>query len=312
MDCGTNATRVLIADVGPGGRMREVTRQLRITRMGADLGRTGAIGAPALERVATTLRRYMDLCDHFGVDGVTVLATSAAREAGNTDAFRAVVEDVVGAAPHILTGDEEAAATYRGALAGLAVTPPALVVDLGGGSTEFAMEVDDEVGTRSLALGSVRLAEAHLPDLPASAAAIGAAAQHIDTALEPLGAALPVADAATVVAVAGTALTLAALERDVDDPDDRSLHGAFLSRDIVGTLARDLLATPPTALARRPVITPGREDVIGPGALILDRVLALLDAPGLVVSRHDLLDDAVRRLAVDGAAAARAQPVHRG
>lgn len=301
VDCGTNATRMLVADVTPAG-IEEVTRRLIITRMGEGVDAAGVIGNAALRRVGRALSRYVTLAAELGVERVGVLATSAARDAGNTADFVRLVEATTGVRPAILSGGDEAAATHAGALEGLAVERPALVVDLGGGSTEFAVEHGGELVTTSLDVGSVRLTERILRSDPPLASEVAAAIVAIDAAFAPIGQRFDAktwgADAiASVVAVGGTALTLAALQYGFDDPDDPRLHGLRLTRAQIDQLAENLVFAPSRSIAELPAVTPGREDVIGAGALILSRILWLTGTSTMVASRHDLLDDLARRLA---------------
>ena len=301
VDCGTNATRMLVADVTPAG-LEEVTRRLIITRMGEGVDATGVIGNAALRRVGRALSRYVTLAAELGVERTGVLATSAARDARNIADLVRLVEATTGVGPAILSGGEEAAATHAGALDGLAVQQPALVVDLGGGSTEFAIEHGSELVTASLDVGSVRLTERILRSDPPLAGEVSAANTVIDAALAPIRQRFRAktwgADAvASVVAVGGTALTLAALQHGFEDPDDRRLHGLHVTRAQIDQAAEDLVFAPSSSVAELPAVTPGREDVIGAGALILSRILWLTGAPIMVASRHDLLDDLARRLA---------------
>lgn len=301
IDCGTNATRMLVADVTPAG-VEEVSRRLIITRMGERVDATGVIGNAALRRVGRALSRHVTLAAELGVERMGVLATSAARDARNTPDLVRLVEATTGVEPAILSGCEEAAATHAGALDGLAVQQPALVVDLGGGSTEFAIEHGGELVTASLDVGSVRLTERILHSDPPLTGEVSAAITAIDAALAPIrqrfSAKTRGADAvASVVAVGGTALTLAALQHGFDDPDDRRLHGLHVTRAQIDQAAEDLVFAPSRSVAELPAVTPGREDVIGAGALILSRILWLTGTPTMVASRHDLLDDLARRLA---------------
>jgi exopolyphosphatase / guanosine-5'-triphosphate,3'-diphosphate pyrophosphatase len=300
IDCGTNATRLLVSDVD-GDDVREVTRRLVITRMGADLDALGFIGAAALDRVATALLGYAEICASLGVDRIAALATSAARDAGNVPDFVRMVRRILGIDPVVLTGDEEAEATYRGAVAGMSLVAPALVVDLGGGSAEFAMHVGGALQTASLQIGSVRLTERFFRSSQRTAEEVREAGIVIDRALGSLNTALPITDAHSVLAVGGTALTLAALHLELFDPDDLRLHGAEVPADVLRQLAEHLVYSPVEEVADLPPVTPGREDVIGAGALILATVVTRVGADSMTVGRHDLLDDLARRTAAAAA-----------
>ena len=316
VDCGTNATRLLVADVGPGVDgsvvVDEVSRELVITRMGEGIAAAGVIGQAALRRVEAALRRYAGTCRDRGVERVAVLATSAARDAVNVAQLTDVVVAALGVMPEVLTGEQEAAATFRGAVVGLEVVrgTQVLVVDVGGGSTELAVGPVAGAGADpvvvSLPLGCVRLTEDMLPDDPPTPAQAAAARETVAAELAPAlqrlgltrgGAPERGRSAGAVVAVAGTALTLGALHSGLDDPDARQLHGASLPAAALADLTQQLLAAPAAEIGRLPPLVAGREDVLAAGALILDVLVGLLGADGLVLSRHDLLDDLARRTA---------------
>lgn len=295
VDCGTNATRLLVADVTTSG-VHEITRRLVITRMGQRMERDGVIGADALRRVRQTLRSYAGIANELGAERIGVLATSAARDAVNSADLLQLADDVLGVTPAILTGEQEAAATHGGALSGLPAPAPALVVDLGGGSTEFAINLDGTLHTASLNVGSVRLTERVLHDDPPPPRQVAEAVTITDEALDDLSSRWPLEHASSLVAVGGTALTLVALQRGIDDPDHRTLHGARLTAAQVSQLTENLIFTPNAHIADLAAVTPGREDVIGAGALILSRVLSVAGTSAMTVSRHDLLDDLARRI----------------
>lgn len=300
IDCGTNATRLLIADVEATddelGTVTEIERILTITRMGEGIESSGTISDAALQRVGDALERYRQMCADHGVERMGALATSAARDAGNVAQLRDLVQRTGDTKLAVLTGDQEATATYHGAVAALDVSAPTLVIDVGGGSTELAVPLDGRLLTASLPIGSVRLTETLLTNDPPSPSQVGFAAHRIDGALATLGWLRPEV-CAGVVAVAGTALTMAAVEKGIDRHDDPCLHGAVLDRRAVRQQVEDLVFTPAAILATWRQLSPGREDVIGAGALIIGRVIEWMDAQRLTVGRHDLIDDLARSLA---------------
>lgn len=299
LDCGTNATRLLVADV-ERRHVREVLRTLRLTRMGQQLDETGRIAVAALSRVREALIVYRSDAGRLGASRLGVVATSAAREAVNTSDFVDVVREVLGVEPSIITGDEEALRTHAGALEGLRVPRPALVVDLGGGSTEVALVVDGQVATTSMPMGSVRLRERHMSmstvTTPSTPDQVKAVTREIHSALDAVTR-VPLDAARSVVAVGGTALTLAAIHAAMPDPDDRRLHASSVPASSLRQLAESLVWAPSALTAARPQVEPGREDVLGVGALVLAMLVHRVGVDALVVSRHDLLDDLARRLA---------------
>ncbi len=301
VDCGTNSIRLLVADAHDG-RLETLRRELRIVRLGAGVGATGEFTAAALDRTFAACAEYARIIADCGAERVRFVATSAARDAGNRVAFARGVAERMGVEPDVISGDEEARLSFRGATTGLselaAARPPYLVVDIGGGSTEFVLggdgtadRVDAVVAARSVDVGCVRLTERHLCTDPPSPHEVAAAVLDVDAGLEQARATVPLAKAMSVVGVAGTVTTVAAAALDLDRYDRSRLHHSVLSSARIHGAAGMLLALPRAGLAALPYMHPGRVDVIGAGALILDRVLAAV--PGveeLVVSETDILD----------------------
>ncbi|MDT7762555.1 MAG: exopolyphosphatase / guanosine-5-triphosphate,3-diphosphate pyrophosphatase [Mycobacterium sp.] len=302
IDCGTNSIRLLIADVVDAG-LRDVHREMRIVRLGQGVDATGQFAADALARTKTALVDYAGLLRSFAVSNVRMVATSAARDAGNRDVFFAMTADVLGAVvpgavAEVITGTEEAALSFCGAVDELdAASAPFVVVDLGGGSTEVVLGDRCESGVEasfSADIGCVRLTERCLHSDPPTAAEIAAAR---DVVREGLGDALrvvPVERARTWVGVAGTMTTLSALAQQMKTYDPDAIH---LSRVGFGDLLRvcdELIAMTRQQRASLGPMHEGRVDVIGGGAIIVEELAhALRDRAGideLVVSEHDILD----------------------
>lgn len=293
IDCGTNTIKLLIADAA-GERVRE----MRMVRLGQDLDRTGVFAPEALERAFAAIEEYAVLLREHRVppDRVRFVATSASRDAGNADLFVAGVRDRLGVEPEVVSGAEEAALAFQGAVGGLRDAParPVLVLDIGGGSTELILGADAPSAAYSMDVGSVRLHERHLRGDPPTAAEIAACAADIDAHLDRC----PVdpAAAATVVGVAGTVTQLAALTLGLSAYDRTVVDQAVLPvADLLATVER-LLAMTVAERREVPCMHPGRADVIGAGGLILSRVLARTRAETLVVSESDILDGAARSL----------------
>jgi len=301
IDCGTNSIRLLITDItdgtAPGGgagagaaTSTEVVREMRIVRLGQDVDATGRLSDGAIERTLKATREYAELIAVLGAERVRFCATSAARDAENADEFAAAVEEILGVRPQVLTGKEEALASFVGATRGL---EPArtLVVDVGGGSTELVVgEGSDVEWSTSLDIGSVRLTERLLPSDPPPVAEVTSAMNHLDSVLTP---ALADLDPVTsIVGVAGTVTTVAAHALGLPSYDRDTIHGARLP---FGALRSACLSLVQMSVADRralPFMHPGRADVIGGGALVLDRVLELLplDTDTVLISEHDILD----------------------
>ncbi len=295
IDCGTNSLRLLVADLDPTtGASVEVARRSTIVRLGQDIDRTGVFAPEALQRTFATLKDYAAVIAAMDVESVRMVATSAARDAANQDEFLVGAREQVGVEAEIVSGDEEARLSYDGATRGLGsadgLAPPLLVLDIGGGSTEFVMRPDPEADVlgRSLDIGSVRLTERHLHDDPPTRQQVDAIVADIEAALDTLD--FPLAQVTTLVGVAGTTLTMAAMVLDLPAYDRDAVH---LTRIDARTLLRavdDIVAMSVAERRALPFMHPDRADVIGAGGLVLGCVVRRLGVDTLVPSSHDILD----------------------
>ena len=290
IDCGTNSIRLLITDISDG-RAEELVRDMRIVRLGQGVDATGRLAPEAIERTLEATREYAELIASLHADRVRFCATSAARDASNAEEFAASVEAIIGVRPEILTGAEEAQASFVGATRGLGSAGDALVIDIGGGSTELVAGRDERVAwSTSLNVGSVRMTERFLPTDPPTAGEIEACADYLrDVFGDPVAALSPVP---TLVGVAGTITTVAAHALDLPAYDRAAIHGAHLTIDETRTACMSLVGMSVDERRSLPFMHPGRADVIGGGALVLDAVLTSLSlaTKELVVSEHDILD----------------------
>ncbi len=289
IDCGTNSIRLLVADI-EGDRLTDVDRRLEIVRLGQGVDRTGRLAPEAIERTRLALERYTEIIGD--IDLVRMVATSATRDAANRDEFHAMVRKTLGREAEVITGDEEAALSYLGAVRSLpGLAAPALVVDIGGGSTEFVLGNGGRATTqRSVNIGCVRLTERHLRDDPPTPEQIAAAEADVRSALQEVRQTVPVEQAATLVGVAGTVTTMAAIALDLPEYDSDRIHGTVMTRQTVGQVADRLLAMNHAERAALPVMHPGRVDVIGGGALVLRVIVDSLAMAEVVTSEHDILD----------------------
>jgi exopolyphosphatase / guanosine-5'-triphosphate,3'-diphosphate pyrophosphatase len=302
IDCGTNSIRLLIADK-VDGRLRDVHREMRIVRLGQGVDATGQFAPDALARTKAALVDYAELLRNFEVPKVRMVATSAARDAANRDVFFAMTADVLGAVvpgavAEVITGTEEAALSFHGAIDELdATSAPFVVIDLGGGSTEVVLGDRSENGVAasfSADIGCVRLTERCLHSDPPTAAEIAAAREVVHERLGEALRVVPVEQARTWVGVAGTMTTLSALAQHMTTYDSDAIH---LSRVGFGDLlpvCDELIAMTRQERAALGPMHEGRVDVIGGGAIIVEELAAALgDRAGigeLVVSEHDILD----------------------
>ena len=290
VDCGTNSIRLLVADVD-GDRKTDVHREMRVVRLGQGVDRTGELAPEALERTRLALVDYAATCRELGAQRVRMVATSATRDARNRDAFTALVVDVLGVAPEVVSGDEEAALSFDGATRGLdPAQGPFLVMDIGGGSTELVLGTASPQAALSVDVGCVRLTERHLADDPPTPAQVAAATADVDAALVLVRAAVPVEQARTAVGLAGSVTTVAAMALALEAYDAERIHLSRICAADVADVAARLLAMTRAERAALPVMHPGRVDVIGAGALVLATLVDRLGLPEVVVSEADILD----------------------
>ncbi|HEX2771740.1 MAG TPA: Ppx/GppA phosphatase family protein [Micromonosporaceae bacterium] len=299
IDCGTNSIRLLVADLpnpsaGPDAPLGDLTRRLEIVRLGQGVDRTGRLAPEAIERTRVALADYAAEIEALGAERVRMCATSASRDASNASDFRAMVLDTLGVEPEVVTGDEEARLSFTGAVRGLPADaePPYLVVDIGGGSTEFVVGTRDLAvqGAISVDVGCVRMTERHLHSDPPAVDEVAAAQADIAAAVDRALSAVPGRKAATLVGLAGSVTTVAAIALGLTGYDPARIHHARVSYDEVAKVTTDLLAMTREQRLAIPVMHPGRADVIGAGALILKVIMERADMPFMVASEHDILD----------------------
>lgn len=306
IDCGTNSIRLYVARV-EGAGLVELAREMTIVRLGQGVDATGQFADEALDRVRDALGRYVRTALDLGATKVRMVATSAARDVSNRQAFLDLTAETLGAitpgaCAEVIAGTEEAELSFLGATAGLSTEDPTLVVDLGGGSTELVSGTAGAVGQAfSADIGCVRLTERALHTDPPTATEIDEARAVVDRALDVATATVPLAGIRTWIGVAGTFTTLAALALELSEYDSELIHGSRVPIPDLIALCEKLLAM--TAAQRRELgpMHPGRADVIGGGALVAVQLAARLAEVGiteLVVSEHDILDGIAMRLAI--------------
>jgi exopolyphosphatase/guanosine-5'-triphosphate,3'-diphosphate pyrophosphatase len=341
VDCGTNSLRLLIADVDAGHRvLTDVDRRMEIVRLGQGVDASGRLAPEALARTFGVLEQYAQAITGSGAESVRMVATSATRDAANADEFTRGVTGILGVAPEVVSGQEEAFLSFAGAtteltgggtpepadvmpgagrmvpgpggvLPGLSeaaagLQPPYLVVDIGGGSTEFVLGGSVPAGDRadtgldalSMDIGCVRLTERHLRSDPPTPAEVAGATADIDAALATVAAGIRVSSARTLVGLAGSVTTVAAIALGLPRYDPARIHHARIPAAGVHEVTSRLLAQTRAERAAIPVMHPGRVDVIAAGALILDRIMIKLGFAEMVASEHDILDGIAWSIAV--------------
>ena len=296
VDVGTNSVRLLVAERN-GSVLTPLERLMTITRLGAGVDASGHLDDAALERTLTCLSTYAGRWRELGAERVRISATSAVRDATDRDRFFDGVLQRTGVQAEVLSGEQEARTAFRGATSDVTDERPLLVLDIGGGSTEFILGTDGPEAMTSRQLGCVRLTERSITTDPPTAADLVAAAAVIDAELDAVEQVVPCRDARTLVAVAGTATTVAALYLDLPDYRADVIHGTRVPAADVARIAAELAAmTSPQRAALGPMAA-GREDVIVAGALILRRVVERFGFADVLVSESDILDGLALELA---------------
>ncbi|MFB7278603.1 exopolyphosphatase [Streptomyces hydrogenans] len=291
IDCGTNSIRLLVADVHPEtGELVELDRRMTIVRLGQGVDRTGRLAPEALERTFAACREYAAVIAELGAERIRFVATSASRDAENRQDFVDGVVAILGVEPEVITGDQEAALSFAGATGELSGAETYLVVDIGGGSTEFVTGNRHVEAARSVDIGCVRLTERHVRHDPPTAEEAEAIRADVRAALDLAAETVPITGADTLVGLAGSVTTVAAIALGLPEYDSEKVHHSRVSRAQVDEVVARLLASTHDERAAIPVVHPGRVDVIVAGALVLQEIVERVGAAEVVVSEHDILD----------------------
>ena len=299
IDCGTNSIRLLVADFDETGEMTELARRMIIVRLGEGVDANRRFSDAALERTFDACDQFAAILAPLNVEKIRFVATSATRDVSNRAEFEAGVRARLGCEIDVISGDEEAELSFLGATGGLhgKVEGPYLVLDIGGGSTEFVFGTTQPEFARSVNIGCVRMTERHLSGDPASEEAIAAAIEDIDQAISLASEVVPIAQAKTVIGLAGSVTTVAAMALGLEKYDRNAIHGSVISRDAVHTVSNRLLHMTREARSKLGFMHPGRVDVIGAGSLVLDRIMHHVPNDSVFISEHDILDGIAIRLA---------------
>ncbi|MFI7482844.1 exopolyphosphatase [Kocuria sp. M1R5S2] len=303
IDCGTNSIRLLIADTREEDGLPvldDVVREMRVVRLGQGVDATGWLAEAALERTFAAADEYARLLEEHGAQRLRFVATSATRDAGNRDVFLAGIRERLGVTPEVISGDEEAELSFLGASAAVRGDDPAhrvLVVDLGGGSTEFVLGNAAGVrAERSVDIGCVRLTERHLGSNPPTTAQQEAVLRDVDHAVDVVAQTVPLAETTHLVGVAGTVTTVTAHALGLPAYDPEVIDGTELPADRIVRACRELTAMTREERARLPYMHAGRVDVIGGGALVWRRIVERIGSAtagrveSAIASEHDILD----------------------
>jgi len=289
LDIGSNSTRLLVADVH-AGRVSEVERQSRVTRLGRGVDLAGQLSGEAIEAACSAIADYMTICRDHGADQVEAIATSAVRDATNGEAFIAELRERFALSTRVLDGEQEARLTYAEATAEQPPAVPTVVVDIGGGSTELVVGIGTDVSFHaSLQAGVVRHTERHLAADPPTAPELEALAADVRGLLEQAMTGQPDTQAEAGIAVAGTPTSLASIELGLEPYDPKQVHGHTLSLPAIQRLL-SLLASAPLS-KRREIegLHPDRAPNIVSGVVILVETMRAFGLDRIAVSEHDIL-----------------------
>jgi exopolyphosphatase / guanosine-5'-triphosphate,3'-diphosphate pyrophosphatase len=297
VDMGTNSTRLLVADVEDHS-LRELERESRVTRLGRGVDLSGQLATEAIDDVCGAVGDYIHTYEDLGAEAVAAIATSAVRDAGNASAFVAELRERFALDSRILSGREEAWLTYKGASFDRPSAEGALVVDIGGGSTELIVGSDDQLGFyASLQAGTVRQTERHLMTDPAAPGELEELAVDVRALIDAeLGDRAHVS-ASHGIGVAGTPTSLAAIDLELDPYDSEAVHGHRLGLPVIQHMCSELASMP---LAERLQVTglhPGRAPTIVAGVVILIQVMRAFGLDEIEVSEHDILYGAALEVA---------------
>ncbi len=291
VDIGTNTTRLLVADVSSSGGRTHVERRHHrsiVTRLGQGVDASGELHPEAIDRTVATLAAYRGEIETWGCQRLRAVATSATRDAANRESFLDGAGAALGIRPEVIDGAAEAALSFAGATSVVASPPPYLVIDPGGGSTEFVFGTTTVERVVSVDIGSVRLTERRLPRNPATPQDLAAARHHVDELLardisEPFA-------AASTVGVGGTYTALAAIRLDLGAFDDGVVHGSRLVTADLHELADEIATMTLEQIESIPSLDPARAPVLLGGAVVAERALRHVGGDSITISIRDILD----------------------
>jgi exopolyphosphatase/guanosine-5'-triphosphate,3'-diphosphate pyrophosphatase len=297
IDCGTNSIRLLIADI-TDGKFHEVLRTMKVVRLGQGVDQTKTFHPDAIARTLAEVEKFANQITVKGAEKIRFCATSATRDATNRDVFIDGVRNILGVEVDVISGAQEAALSFLGATKTLMQSEaPFLVVDIGGGSTEFVIGSTEVLAAKSVNIGCVRMSERHLNQQPPSAVQVQAAIADIDRAIAEAARDVAITTAKTLIAVAGTATTVAAAALELTSYDRYAIHLSRISAEKVHQVAAKFQSLSRDEIANLGYMHPGRVDVITAGALVLSRVMAATGAVEFVASETDILDGIAWQLA---------------
>jgi exopolyphosphatase / guanosine-5'-triphosphate,3'-diphosphate pyrophosphatase len=289
VDIGSNSTRLLVAEVA-GGRVAEIERQSRVTRLGRGVDLSGQLSGEAIEAACAAIADYVEICREIGVETIEPIATSAVRDASNGSAFVAELRERFALSARVLDGEEEARLTYVGATHEHPPVEATLVVDIGGGSTELIVGTGEEIAFHaSLQAGVVRHSERHIAGDPPTALELEALAADVRALIGNAIADRPTAAAKQGIAVAGTPTSLASVEMGLEPYDPKQVHGHTLTLTSIQRLLSQLASAPLSKRVDIGGLHPDRAPNIVAGVVILVEAMRAFGLEQIDVSEHDIL-----------------------
>jgi exopolyphosphatase / guanosine-5'-triphosphate,3'-diphosphate pyrophosphatase len=290
IDCGTNSIRLLIADIS-NGIFKEVVRSMEVVRLGQGVDKNKSFHPDAIKRTLDAVEMFSEVIASKGAERIRFCATSATRDATNRSLFTDGVRGILGVEVEVIPGEEEAMLSFNGATKELMQSDaPYLVVDIGGGSTEFVFGSNKVENAKSVDIGCVRMSERHFTSQPTTMDQVARAIIDIDSAIAKAASVVPISNSKTLVAVAGTATTVAAAALELKDYDRHLIHLARISAEKVHKVSAMFQSMNKDEIANLGYMHPGRVDVITAGSLVLSRVMAATGASEFVASESDILD----------------------
>ena len=290
IDCGTNSIRLLIADID-SSNFREIYRTMEIVRLGQGVDQNKAFHPDAIARTLAAVDLFAQEISKRGVEEIRFCATSATRDATNRELFIDGVKERLGIEPEVISGDEEARLSFIGATKEFAASDaPFLVVDIGGGSTEFVYGNSEVEFAKSVNIGCVRMTERNIHSDPPKAEEIENARRDIQEAIAVAALTVPITQAKTLIAVAGTATSVAASALDLAKYDRHLIHLARVSAQQTHHVAITFAAMNAEQRSHVGFLHPGRADVFAAGSLVLSEIMKATGAKEFVASEADILD----------------------
>jgi len=290
IDCGTNSIRLLIADI-EGTKFREIYRTMEIVRLGQGVDQNKAFNPDAITRTLAAVDLFVQEISKRGVERIRFCATSATRDATNRNLFIDGVKERLGIEPEVISGDEEAKLSFIGATKEFSADKaPFLVVDIGGGSTEFVYGHSGVEFAKSVNIGCVRMTERNIHSDPPTQEEIENVRKDIQEAIAIAAASVPITTAKTLVAVAGTATSVAASALGLEKYESHLIHLAHVSAAQTHSVALTFQKMNAEERSQVGFLHPGRADVFAAGSLVLSEIMKATEAKEFVASEADILD----------------------